>query len=183
MSITRRLLACAAGALGVAYLVYAAPPPAAMAVDLGLWEITTQGQMSGAPMIPADTLAQMSPEQRAKIQAMLARAGHGQKFKECMTEERRQKGFDEHREHADKCRTTVVTNTSNEYESHSECAGDEGRMSTVATHFKIAGRHAASGTVDITRTVDGNPSTIHSTIEAKWLASDCGSVKDIQREP
>jgi len=181
MSITRRLLACA-GAFGVAYLVYAAPPPAAMAVDLGLWEITTQGQMSGAPMIPADTLAQMSPEQRAKIEAMLARTNHGQKFKECMTEERRQKGFDERREHAGKCKTTVVTNTSSEYESHSECSSDEGQMSTVA-HFKIAGRHAASGTVDITRRAEGNTSTIHSSIDAKWLSSDCGDIKDVQMEP
>lgn len=182
MSITRRLVACGVGALGVAYLVYAAPPPAAMAVDLGLWEITTQGQMSGAPMIPADTLAQMSPEQRAKIQAMLARASHGQKFKECMTEERRQKGFDEHREHSADCKITVVSNSSSEYESHSECSSDEGRMSTVA-HFKIAGRHAVSGTVDITRTAGGNTSTIHSTIDAKWLSSACGGVKDVQIEP
>src|SRR5690242_2950431 len=124
MSITRIVLGSAAGALCIAYLVYAAPPPAAMAVDLGLWEITSQGKMSGAPMIPADRLAQMPPEQRAKIEAMLAKVGHGRKFKECMTEERRQKGFDERHEHSSDCKTTVVTNNSSEYEVHSECSND-----------------------------------------------------------
>src|SRR5689334_7337419 len=101
MSFTRGFLAAVGGLLGVAYLVYAAPPPAAMAVDLGLWEITTQGQMTGASPIPAEQLAQLSPEQRAKVEAMLAHAGRGHKFKECMTEESRRKGFDELRRHED----------------------------------------------------------------------------------
>jgi hypothetical protein len=180
MSITQKILACAAGVLGIAVLVYAAPPPAAMAIDLGLWEITTQGQMSGAPMIPPERLAQMPPEQRARIEAMLAHQ-NGRKFKQCMTEEKRRKGFEARQSPDNECKSTVVTNTSSEYEVHRVCTTDEGQVDSTA-HFTIGDRHSASGKVDIVRTMGGRSTTIHTTIEAKWLGSDCGNVKDAELE-
>lgn len=182
MSTHRRTAVCAAGGLAIAALSYAAPPQPIMAVDVGLWEVTTHPQTSGGPLIPEAQLAQLSPEQRAKLEAMLAARGNQvQKFKECMTEEKRSRGFGSHSDRGTGCKTTVATNTSSEYEMRHECSTDEGQMTTTA-HFKIASRHAASGTVDIVRTTGGNSTTIHTTIDAKWLGSDCGDVKDVQRE-
>jgi hypothetical protein len=50
-------------------------------------------------------------------------------------------------------------------------------------HFNITGKHHASGTIDVAIThEDGKVTTIHSTVEAQWLGSDCGSVKNIEME-
>jgi hypothetical protein len=40
-------------------------------IKLGLWEVTNNPQVSGQIPIPEDQLAKLSPEQRAKIEAMI----------------------------------------------------------------------------------------------------------------
>ena len=70
--------------LGVAFL-WALPSWTADAVQPldvkpGLWETTTTTEMGGMPPMPADVLAKMTPEQRAKFEAaMKARAAQGAK--------------------------------------------------------------------------------------------------------
>src|SRR5580704_3090689 len=55
----------------------------------GLWQITSTGSMTGAPPIPPEVLANMTPEKRAQAQAMMqaamARAGEPQVAKNCVT--------------------------------------------------------------------------------------------------
>ena len=62
---------------------------ATLNLNPGLWEMTTTGETTGAPPIPADILAQMPPERRAKLEAAMAanatRASTPHVSKQCIT--------------------------------------------------------------------------------------------------
>src|SRR5450759_6027344 len=64
----------------------------------GLWEMTWSGQTTGAPPIPADVLAQMPPERRAKFEAAMAananRTSAPHANKQCITENSLQRGLE-----------------------------------------------------------------------------------------
>src|SRR4029077_539910 len=102
-------------------------------------------------------------------------------FKECMTAEKRTQGFGSHDMQRSGCKVTVVTNTSGEYEMHRECTTEKGKTSESG-HFKLDGRRRVSGTVDLVRSAEGETTTMHNSIEAKWLSADCGDVKTFQME-
>jgi hypothetical protein len=62
----------------------------------GLWETTHTMNMSGMPPIPADALAKMRPEQKARIEAMMSQRGVGgtattDTSKSCITKEKLEK--------------------------------------------------------------------------------------------
>jgi hypothetical protein len=185
---THAVKASAVTAIGLfSSLAYAAEPEAAMNVELGLWEVTTTGAASGAPAIPEALLQRMTPEQQAKMQQMLAQRAHGQgqKFKECMTAEKRSKGFGNKDEDSGKCKVTVTTNTPTEFEAERQCAASSGdtTLSDYKMHFNLTGKRHASGTLDIAIThADGKVTNLHTTVEAQWQGSDCGSVKNIEME-
>ena len=61
----------------------------------GLWEVTVTPKMSGEMPIPDDQLAKMTPDQRAKVEAMVKGAGSKPHvYKDCMTPEKIAKGFE-----------------------------------------------------------------------------------------
>ncbi len=171
----------------VSSLGHAVEPQAAMNVELGLWEVTTAGAASGAPAIPEAVLQRMTPEQQAKMQQVMAQRlqGQPQKFKECMTAEKRSQGFGNKDEDSGKCKLTITTNTPTEFQAERQCAASAGSpaLSDYKMHFNVTGKHHASGTIDVAIThEDGKVTTVHSAVEAQWLASDCGSVKNIEME-
>ncbi len=166
---------------------HAVEPQVAMNVELGLWEVTTTGAAGGAPAIPEALLQRMTPEQQAKMQQMMAQRAQGQeqKFKECMTAEKRSQGFGNKDADSGNCKVTVTTNTATEFQAEKQCAASAGgsTLSDYKMHFNITGRRHASGTIDIAVThEDGKVTNIHSTVEAQWLGADCGSVKNIELE-
>jgi Protein of unknown function (DUF3617) len=183
---THAFTASALSALGlISTLGYAAEPEVAMNVELGLWEVTTTGGASGTPAIPEALLQRMTPEQQAKMQQLLAQRVQGQKFKECMTAEKRSKGFGNKEEDGGKCKVTVTTNTPTEFQAQRQCAASSGdsTLTDYKMHFNITGKHHASGTIDIAIThQDGKVTNVHSALEAQWLGSDCGNVKNMELE-
>ena len=99
-------------------------------------------------------------------------------MRECMTPEKLAQGFDLGNE-GDSCKTTIVHNTSTELEVRRECNA-ENEARTTTEHYRMSGRRHISGTVDAAMSQNGKPLTLHTTIEGKWLGSDCGGVKDMQ---
>ncbi|MBS0378329.1 MAG: DUF3617 family protein [Proteobacteria bacterium] len=186
----KRIIIAVATALPV-LAAQAAPPAAgttklAMDVELGLWEVTSAGGMSGASPIPASVMAQLPPDQLAKVQAAMAKQNQAQKYKQCMTPEKLNKGF-VRREHGgddSNCQMNVKTNTSTEFAATQVCTAQKDNMDYTANiHFNLSGRHTAHGTVDVTlKQADGRTTVIHRTIDAQWLGSDCGTITDIQAE-
>ena len=176
--------ALGAGAAAV-MLAYAADTPQ-LNVKLGLWEIATHPQVNGNLPITDEQLAKLPPDQRAKfeaaMQAAIARGAQPRIFKECMTAEKRSHGFEAGSDPSKtNCKVTLVTNTSNEFESHRECVSDDGKQST-SVHFQVVSSDHVAGTVNALISHGGKTMTVNSTMEGKWLGADCGAVKDIELE-
>jgi hypothetical protein len=179
-----RLAATAAAAL-LASAAYAdSGPKPNMDVALGLWEVTAKGDVSGAPPVPESVLARLTPEQQAKMQEMMGTLAQPKKYKSCMTPDKLGKGFEDADVNAaSTCTTTVATNTSTEYQAEKQCKADSGVSYGAKIHFNLAGKHLATGTVDVILTqASGKVTTMHHTIDAQWLGADCGTIKDVEME-
>jgi hypothetical protein len=160
-------------------------PKPNMDVALGLWEVTAKGDVSGAPPIPDSVLARLTPEQQVKMQEMMGKDSQPKKYKSCMTPDKLGKGFekDTDADAASRCTTTVATNTSTEYQAEKQCKTDSGMSYEAKIHFDLAGKHQATGTVDVILTqASGKMTTMHHTIDARWLGAECGTIKDVELE-
>lgn len=152
----------------------------------GLWEVTTNPQMSGEMPIPEEQLAKMPPEQRARLEAaMKANMGKGAKprvYKECMTPEKIARGFEIDRHGDDSsCTRKVVSSTANELTLHDECNKAD-RKTVTDVHFEVKGGTQMSGKVNVLMTAAGKSMTINTTVQGKFLNASCGSVKDAELE-
>lgn len=180
---THPALPFALGAIGfVCALASAAAPQLGMNVEPGLWEVTFVGDPAGAPALPDSLLQKLTPEQQAKMQQVMARASQPKKFKECMTADKLSRGFGSKSEDSDDCKVSVTINTSTQYQAERQCSAQGGNVQ-AKLHFNIMGKRQASGTVDLTLTQpDGKVLSTHRTMQAQWLSSDCGNVKNIELE-
>lgn len=173
-----------AGAAAVT-LTVRADQPVNLDVQMGLWEVTAQAQTSGAlPPQAQEQLQNLPPAQRARIeaamQAAMAEAQRGHVFRECMTPERLSRGFGGGDDSAE-CKTSLVRNTRTDFEYHKTCKSADGTSHSEKAVFHMADRHHVAGTVDVVASQGGHPMKIHQVISGKWLASSCGSVKDVER--
>jgi hypothetical protein len=162
-------------AIGI-LLLTAALSPAADVTPLnakpGLWEVTSVTVRSGTPPIPAETLAKLTPEQRARIEAQFKGMAAPQTTtkQSCFTPEDVAKGFGWNNSEKS-CRQTIVSSTGTRQEVKWECEGQQ----------------KGSGTIKIEAP---DPSHVNSLVElnmgamnikvtntAKWLGNACGDVK------
>jgi hypothetical protein len=185
MSNKKWVVLWALGAGGSAMtLVHAADVPQ-LNVKLGLWEVATHPQVNGNLPITDEQLQKLPPEQRARfeaaMQAAIARGAQPRIFKECMTAEKRSRGFNAGSDQSKNCNVTLVTNTPSEFESHRECSTEDGKQST-SVHFRVVSTDHVSGTVNALISHGTKTMTVNSTMEGKWLGADCGSVKDMELE-
>lgn len=147
-------------------------------VKPGLWETTTSMNRAGHMPIPDSTLAKLTPEQRARLEAaMKAQANNRSNtttHKNCVTKEQiaKAEGMGENRP---ECTHKVVSSSSRRLEMHMVCSGEgmkgEGTMEIVAVDSENT-----TGKVHVTVTGDGNsqPMNIDSSFTSKWLGASCG---------
>jgi hypothetical protein len=151
-----------------------------MDVKTGLWESTMTNQMSGQMPIPAEALAKLTPEQRARIeQAMKARASQGPKTstnRSCVTKEQLNKPMTFNQDQKDNCKSTLVRSSSSEQDIRMVC--NESNVQANATvHIQAVDSENVKGNVQITASGGGNTMNSQSSFTAKWVSSDCGSLK------
>jgi len=175
----------AVAGLGLALLAGAAEP-VKLNVKTGLWEVSVQTQFSGAPPFASEKLDKMPPEQRARIeaamQASMANAAKPRLAKHCLTPEKLAQGLDVERGGSDEaCQQKIVKNTSSELQITKTCVTAEGNT-VMDQHFTLSGSDQVAGTIHAVRTTNGQSSNINSTLQGKWLSTDCGSVKDFEME-
>lgn len=159
-----------------------ADQPVNLAVEMGLWEVTTHPQMSGGiPPELQQQLQSMPAAQRERIeaamQASMADAQRDHVSRECMTRKRLSRGFDTG-DHSEGCKSTMVSNTDSRFEYDEVCHLQDGNSRTEKALFHMIDRHHVSGTVEIVQSGGGHSMSIHETVEGKWLSSSCGEVKD-----
>jgi len=177
MPFTRILLTsvCVAG-----FAVASQAGPVTLNVKPGLWQMTSSGEAHGAPPIPADALARLSPAQRAQVQAMMARSvAHVAKphvFKSCVTEKELRQGFDPS-EHSsgERCQSTVLSSSATMMDVRVSCVGERrGEHSSGHFHFTASSPVVMNGTIDMTMSDGAHTMRIKRVMQGQWLAADCG---------
>jgi hypothetical protein len=171
-------------AAAVAAAAQAAEPPVKLALQKGLWQLTTQAQVSGVlPPQLQQQLQGMPAAERAKIQAAMqsamANAQRQHIFKECMTAKRLSHGFGGADPSA-QCTSTLVSNTRSDFEYHRVCAAPGGQGHTETASFHRRDSHHLTGTVDVVQSGGGRAMKVHETVAGKWLGSSCAGVKGTQ---
>jgi len=147
-------------------------------VKLGLWESTWTNQVSGMPPMPADALANLTPEQRAKVEdAMKARANgmpNVRTHKQCMTKEKLEKDatFDDRKS----CTHSVTSSTRHKLEMKIECA-EQGMKSSGTLRVEAVDSENVKGAMQMVATGGDHTMNINANFTGKWLSPDCGTVK------
>jgi len=160
-------------------LAWAADAVQPFNVKPGLWEVTVTTQMSGAPPIPPDVLAKMTPEQRARLEAaMQARGSQSPKNivqKHCIKQEDLEKGLNM-ADTNENCKRTVATSTGSKQEVKIACEMSGVKVDGVvrfealdSEHVKFSAQMNGSG--------GGNTMTTNTSGTSKWLGAACGDVK------
>ena len=152
-------------------------------VKTGLWQVSMTTTMTGPPPIPPDLQAkldQMTPEQRAKIEAMMKSRFGGtpitSSYKKCVTkEELENNAFSKPEE---KCNWTVVTSTGSDMEvKTASCTAGKnvGLVQTdVDLKFHVVDPENVQATMQLTSTgEDGTTMKGSGTYTGKWLGATC----------
>ena len=153
----------------------------------GLWEIQYAGESSDprekqSQMQMAERLKNMTPEQRAQMEAYMSKSGVGMTLgpggvpmmtmRVCLTpqdiaEESGgfMKGMREHRD----CTSKVLAQSSTEVRIHAVCRGQDGPTSEIdARIYDIASDHYA-----VEFNGHGARGEMHMQQKARWLGADC----------
>ena len=149
-------------------------------VKPGLWEVTSKGEHTGTPAIPPEMLAQMTPEQRARMEAAMqqsmARQSEPRVHKRCVTQDEINHGFEDVAT-ASKggCTRTVVSSSSTVNEGRVQCTG----TAVTSATYRIEARspESVTGTVETMMGSAGHTMTVKTQFQGKWLGADCGSIK------
>jgi hypothetical protein len=151
-------------------------------VKPGLWETTTATEvggktMSAMPAIPPEVLAKMTPEQRARMQAMMSIGGPGKPMTDqsCVTEKQLEHGFQPETDDQQSCKVESMTSTGKTQEVHLVCTNSQGK-GTGVLKVTATSRESYEGTMDMEMVVAGHPATIKIHMKGKWLGANCGSV-------
>lgn len=144
----------------------------------GLWEVTVTHSMSGlpaAPAIPADVLAKMPPEQRARIEGMMKGGPSTDVRKSCVTKEKLEKhsAFSDNR---GDCTRTVVTSTGSKLEVKFHCV-DKDATTEGTVVVETLGSDGAKGSMQSATNTNGRSMNMNVTFSSKYLGAACGDVK------
>jgi hypothetical protein len=148
----------------------------ALDVKPGQWETTMIGQMTGLPAIPPEVLKQMTPEQRAKMQAVMG--GRDAKpivSQSCMTKEKMKEAFNMSQDALKSCTTSLTTSLSNKQEIHVECNRDNSKSSGVIKIDAVDSEHIR-GSMQMTATTasdGGHTMNMNYTFTSKWIGAAC----------
>jgi Protein of unknown function (DUF3617) len=143
----------------------------ALDVKPGQWETTVTGQMTG---MPADVLAKLTPEQRAKMES--AMGGRGAKpmvNTSCRTKEKLAQAWTTGQQNLKSCTTTVTGSSSSKQEVHLECNQD-GAKSNGAIKVEAVDSEHIRGSFQMSAASDGNHvMSMNYTFTSKWLGAAC----------
>jgi hypothetical protein len=137
-------------------------------------------------------LANMPPEQRKQMEAMMAQSGmkinedsisfendkvnistDGSKVKQCVTKAEIDRG--ELPEDDENCKTTLTQISKNRFKSKHVCTGENPSHGESDIIFSSPKQYSGTGTM--TQTVDGKSHTLEIVMSGNWISNDCGDIK------
>jgi hypothetical protein len=145
----------------------------------GLWETTTTSVRSGMPPIPADALAKMPPDQRARIEAQIGKNATPttETKQSCITPDDVAKGFGAAKFDSASCKRTIATSTGSKLEVKWECAGDGGGGNTGTLKVEAIDSTHVKAHVEVVIGSGARAMNMKVDTSAKWLSNSCGDVK------
>jgi len=174
---TARLSFSFAAALCCATAWAADPTP--LNVKTGQWESTLTTETAGQLPVPQEMLDKLTPEQRAKMEAMMkarsAQGGRTNTYKSCVRKEDLEKPFgtDEQRK---SCKETFVTSSSTRQEIHMECEMGGGKqVGTLKVEAVDSGN--VKGSMQMVASNGGRSMNVNSSFSSKWLGPVCTESK------
>jgi hypothetical protein len=173
-------------ALGAAALLSAATAAPARAdnakldVKPGLWEITYAGTSNGKIPLPPDVAANLTPEQRQRIeaaqQAQLEQMKQPHTAKMCLTPAQLAEGFKIGPGNQPGCKDSVVSSTPNAMHLREECTSISPPR-TVDVNYQAPDRQTVNSTLHVVVGSGPQAMVMDRTMHGKWLAADCGNVQ------
>jgi hypothetical protein len=164
-----RFLASALLVAGAALPLSAQKSP--LNIKPGLWEMSIKLDMAGA--MPGVDMSKMPPEQKAKIEALMAAQKNvPHVVKSCVTQEEIDKYQVSETDKDTSCKTTVTKSSPTLVEITQTCSGPaagsrEARIEApTPTAMKIVSKATSGRGAGTTVNMDG-----------KWLGADCGETK------
>lgn len=155
-----------------------AADPVPMDVKLGLWESTVTTHL-GMPALPAELLAKLTPEQRAKMEAAMQGRGGGSPrtdtTRHCITKETLNQALSFGENKSQNCRRTLVSSTGAKQVVHVECT-----TAAITTsgdlEFEAVDRETIKGSMVMNAGQGGRGMSTKMEFTSKWLGADCGDV-------
>lgn len=147
----------------------------ALDVKTGGWEMTTTTLITGMPASP-EALAKMSPEQRARVEAMLAaRAGKPSIHvsRSCVTKEDLDQDNIIKSDHVD-CKKEVLSRSATKIVVTETCSPPHASTSNVIIEARTPENVVA--TMDMTQ--PGASGKIHVDVDGRWLGPSCTGIGD-----
>lgn len=158
----------------------------AQTIKPGLWEIRQQPQLDAQRQAQLDQvqkqLASLPPEQRKMMEQMMASKGvsvqlgqgGAMTIKSCLSKEQSERALMPRTE--GKCQHDLQR-SGNTLRGHFQCTDPASEGDTELV-FQGDDRYTTRTEIRIAR--EGRTETIRSTGEARWLGSDCGTLKPLE---
>jgi hypothetical protein len=149
--------------------------PQPLNVKVGLGEVKQSVTTSGEMPIPPDTLAKMTPEQRARLEARMKANAGGKTttttHKSCLTKEQLEKDptFSEN----PNCSWTVLTSNGSKVEARGVCV-DNGMKSRVNLQVESLNTESVKGTGQAVVSGGDHTMNVNLAFTSKWLGPTCG---------
>ncbi len=142
-------------------------------VKTGTWQTTWVTTLSGAPPIPQEMLDKMTPEQRARFDAMMKNMKSGtprtRSAKTCLTRDQLEKDpFNEGKD----CTETVLSSTGSKMEIEEVCT-EEDSKSDSKIRIEATDSENVKGWMQSTVTGSGRTMSVNGTFTSKWIGTAC----------
>ncbi len=143
-------------------------------VKTGEWESSMTVAGSDVPPIPPEALAQMTPQQRARLEEQTkSLSGRTLVHKFCLKKEKLNTPLTWGNNNK-ACTNTLVNSSASMQEIHVECSR-ENRKSSGTMRFESLDSEHIKGTVKMTVANSGGNTEITSSFTAKWLGDTCST--------
>jgi hypothetical protein len=147
-------------------------------VKPGLWETTATYKTSGAPPIPPETMAKLSPQQRARLEERMKANSAGNANtstdKHCVTKEEIEKA--DFGQGKGECTYTVETSTSTQVKGKYSC-NVEGMAVNGAIDITAADNEHITGSTQGTLNGGGRTMNVETNFSSKFLSASCGDTR------
>ena len=142
----------------------------------GNWRMNVRGEIHGMPPIPEEQLKNMSQEQRAALEKLMAESAkpHTREIMQCITQEDLNKSEDlfNTEQPGMTCNNKLTKHSANSMTGTIDCTHGDTRATGDFT-YEAKSREHITGTVSMAITNGKNTMTTRGIMDGHWMGEDC----------